>query len=121
MRRRVYDDTHHSYEDYGGRGIDYDPRWMDFEEFLRDMGIRPEGTTLDRIDPDGHYVLSNCRWATNDQQANNKRSSRVLLIGGLPLTIAEWADLVGTPYHTIWQRIRRGWPEVDAICRPLSN
>lgn len=65
---------------YGGRGIQIDPVWLapprgtgGFERFLSDMGLRPEGTTLDRIDINGHYEASNCRWATVELQVSNRQ------------------------------------------------
>lgn len=68
--------TNSRYEDYGGRGIRVCERWLTFGSFLTDMGSRPAGLSLDRVDNDGNYELANCRWATRSQQQNNKRRVR---------------------------------------------
>lgn len=62
-----------NYRYYGGRGIEVCKHWYEFENFLADMGERTPGLTLDRIDPNGNYELSNCRWATAAEQGRNKR------------------------------------------------
>lgn len=115
MRRRVRE-CRENYEH-----VSVCPEWASFEQFVADMGERPEGTTLDRIDPNGDYRKDNCRWATPKEQVNNLRTNRVLTIAGLPLTVTEWAELIGIDRQAIFARLKRGWSPADAILQPLRK
>lgn len=77
MKARCLNPKNPAYKNYGGRGITVDPSWVkSFENFFRDMGPCPENREIDRIDNDGNYEKSNCRWATLEQQAQNKRQPK---------------------------------------------
>lgn len=116
MLSRCRDTNHTNYADYGGRGITFDPRWLEFDAFLADMGPRPEGMSLDRIDNDGPYCAANCRWATGVQQHNNTRTNRLITLDGRTRTMAEWARERGINYRTVKTRLNvLGWTEEEAL------
>jgi len=86
--------SHHAYDRYGGRGITVDPSWLKFEVFFADVGERPEGKSLDRIDNNGPYSKGNCRWATSVQQSGNTRIAKTITLEGITFGIATWASLL---------------------------
>ena len=103
------------YPDYGGRGITVVTRWMVFKNFLSDMGERPDGLSLDRINNDLGYSPDNCRWATRKVQMRNKRSNHMLTHDGETLSIAEWSERTGIPYDTLKNRVKSGWSTPDCL------
>ncbi len=109
------------YHRYGGRGISVCQRWLDsFENFLSDMGLRPEGMTLDRINNSVGYEPTNCRWATKRQQANNTRNNRIISVEGTKKTLAEWARDAGMSDRTLRTRLRLGWEPERALSQPVK-
>ncbi len=120
MIQRCIDPNSTSYPRYGGRGITVCDRWLEsFENFLSDMGERPEGCSLDRVDPDKNYEPSNCRWSTNEEQANNKRNNQLIEIDGQQITIAEASRLTGIPGHILYRRKSKGLSDFEIISNPV--
>lgn len=110
MRHRCLNKDHKHYSYYGGRGITVCKRWEKYENFYADMGERPAGMTLDRIDNSKGYCPSNCRWVSRREQSNNMRNNHRLEYKGENLTIAEWSRKIGISYGALWHRLkRRGW------------
>lgn len=107
------------YHRYGGRGISVCERWHVYEDFLNDMGSRPSiKHSLDRINNDGDYEPSNCRWATIREQARNRSDNLRIEYQGITLTLVEWSEKTGIPQATIGYRLRMGWSVDDALSRP---
>lgn len=108
MLQRCEYPTHKAYKDYGARGIQVCDRWHNFANFLADMGERPAGTSIDRIDTSGHYAPGNCRWATSREQSMNKRTTRRIMFQGEARTVYEIAAITGRTVAALRHEIRRG-------------
>ena len=115
MIQRCTNPNNKNYPWYGGRGVEVCLEWHHFENFLEDMGKRPEGMSLGRIDNDGPYCKDNCRWATAKQQAQNRRSCHLLEYAGKIHSIMEWSKLLGIPHSVLYGRIRHGWSVEKAL------
>lgn len=121
MKDRCLQRAHASFSYYGGRGITVCSRWMKFTNFLKDMGERPSGTTLDRIDTNGNYEPSNCRWATRHQQDNNRRSNVIVEYRGERMTLTEACEKSGLTFNTAWNRLRHyGWSSDKLFIPPIK-
>ncbi len=117
QHRRCLDSKCKDYPRYGARGIAVSSEWRIYAKFLADMGLAPACKTLDRIDNDGLYEFGNCRWATKQEQARNRRSNRLIEIGGVQKTLSEWAEFSGVNSSTIRMRLTRGNSEKSLLER----
>ena len=120
MRSRCQRPNDKEYARYGGRGITVCKRWQTFENFYADMGDPPDGATLDRRDNSKGYCKDNCRWATRQQQANNRRGNLMIAFDGRTMTLAQWARNTGINSTTIRARLNRGWTVKDSLTKPVA-
>lgn len=122
MINRCTNKRNKAYGRYGGRGIVVCDRWRrSFSDFLEDMGEAPDGMSLDRIDNNGPYCKSNCRWATRKEQANNRRSTKKFFESGAFATLSELCEKSGVKYSVAWKRLKRGWSLGDALTIPVGG
>lgn len=115
MRARCQNKNDSDFKDYGGRGIKVTQRWDDFAAFYADMGDRPPLMTLDRVDVNRDYGPNNCRWASAETQANNKRTNRVIEWRGERKTLSQWCRVVGMEHSKAAYRLKQGWPVEDVF------
>lgn len=118
MMDRCYLPTSHAYHRYGGRGIVVCERWHDFENFYADMGDKPKGMSLERMNNDKPYSPENVRWASAKDQANNRRSNVVLEYCGKKQTMQQWCDELGLKIATVWARLNRYGYSVEKALTP---
>lgn len=120
MMNRCTNENEPAYLRYGGRGITVCERWRTFENFFADMGHPPEGLTLERKENDLGYAPDNCKWATALEQGNNKRNNRLLTLGDVTRTLAQWSRVTGIGASTITARIdAQGYSVERALTQPL--
>lgn len=111
MKRRCTDPNDKRYHDYGGRGIVICNQWLNsYETFLNDMGRAPSSDhSLDRVNVNGNYNPSNCKWSTAIEQQNNMRSNVLITHNDKTKTLAQWCRYLGLKYGTVSTRLSRGW------------
>ncbi len=111
MKARCKNPQNDRFHDYGGRGIKVCDEWNDyltFKEWAMSNGYADD-LTIDRIDVNGNYEPSNCRWVDRLTQQNNMRTNTTLVYKGESHTLAEWSKIFNIPYHTLVTRYTRGW------------
>lgn len=106
---------------YGGKGVQVCDEWMSFEVFLKDMGERPDGCTIDRIDPSKGYFKENCRWATSRQQCRNKKNNVFISVNGEKLNLVDVSTKYGIPVTTLSRRVKEGLSGLSLISKENRN
>lgn len=120
MLQRCTNPKHPKYPAYGARGVTVCAEWMEFQNFLRDMGERPDGMTLDRKDNSGNYEPENCRWATRAEQQNNRGVNIRVSYAGQEYTLAELAVKLGVSWKNLAYRVQH-WPQQDWGLKPRAR
>ncbi len=116
MRQRCTHPFARSFKNYGGRGITVCKRWREsFENFVKDMGVRPPGMTIERINNNAGYMKSNCRWATRAEQSVNRRNNRLLTFRNKTQPMSVWAKELNICYQTVFNRKKRGLSDARAL------
>lgn len=123
IKQRCLNPNYRKYENYGGRGIDMDPRWAEsFLAFQEDVGKRPNRRySIERIDNDKGYWPDNVRWATLKEQNRNKRSNLVVVYQGEQMPLAELAEQTGRSPKRLRERIMSGMSAEEAVGRPIEK
>ena len=117
MRQRCINPKNRDYQNYGSRGIEC--RFETFTSFIQELGPRPQGLTLERIDNNGHYEPGNVRWDTRRQQSCNKRNTKRYQYNGKCLSVMQWAEELNLPYAALYARLHRGWNVEKALTTPF--
>lgn len=124
MKNRCYTKSETAYKHYGGRGIKICDEWKNdfqaFHDWSMENGYSDE-LSIDRIDVNGDYEPSNCRWSTKKEQANNTRRNHILNFNGHSKSIAEWAETTGIKQNTILYRLRRKWSVERALTEVVKR
>lgn len=113
--------THKSFKYYGGRGIKVCDRWRIFSNFFSDVGNKPEGMSIDRINNLGNYEPSNCRWATRKEQQRNTKKSVFVTYMGQTRCVSEWAEIFSISPYVMRGRLKAGWPIRDALTKSVRK
>ena len=122
MNSRCNTESSGNYARYGAAGVTVCERWQKFENFLSDMGVRPEGTSLDRYpNSSGNYEPGNCRWATAKEQSANRRNTLFLEYMGKRLPLTQWARELDISESLLRKRKLRGWDDARVINEPINT
>ena len=122
MIQRCTDPHRKAYRNYIGRGIKVCERWKSFSLFFADMGPKPTPKhTIERINNEGDYEPTNCRWATAKEQSRNRRNNHKLSLNGVTLIVSQWAEKLSVHPDTLNHRLHRGWSDERTLTQPLRS
>jgi len=121
IKARCFNPKDHHFPIYGGRGIAVCERWLNFENFLADMGEKPQGMTIERIDNNKDYEPGNCRWATTKEQNRNKRNNRIVTVRGVTGCLAALSEKFGVSTAIVRDRLNYGWGAESAFFTPKKQ
>lgn len=121
MTERCTDPRHPKYEIYGARGITICERWNSFQNFMLDMGRKPDPKfTIERKDVNGNYEPKNCKWISRKDQGRNKRTSVFVTYNGKKILLIDLVDELGLSRSVVYGRLKAGWTLAQAIALPLQ-
>ncbi len=122
MKRRCFQPQNHNFKNYGARGITVEPRWMEFKNFMMDMGRKPNSKfTIERNDVNGNYEPSNCKWIDRKDQSRNKRNSVHVVYQGRKMLLIDLVEGIGLSSETVKYRLKAGWSMAQALSLPLHS
>jgi hypothetical protein len=130
IKNRVLNKNSKDFKQYAGRGIEISEKWLKFEGFKDDMyesyqkhceEFGEKNTSIDRINNNGNYCKENCRWATRQMQANNRRTNHLISHQGVTLTISEWSRKINVSKRSLKSRINLGWSAEEALNTPIKK
>lgn len=122
MKERCINPNNPSYHNYGERGITVCKEWLEFPNFLKDMGERPRKLTLERIKNNKGYCKFNCKWTTGKEQNRNTRRNHLVTYNSKTQCIAKWSEETGIPYHILWQRLcKSSWSIKKTLTIPVKE
>lgn len=123
MKERCSNPRHYAYSNYGGRGISYCEDWQIFQNFKTwaESSGYADNLTLDRIDVNGNYEPSNCRWSTFKEQQNNRTNNHFIEYNGELKTLQQWGEVFGIKWTTLYKRLQSGWDIEKALTTPVRK
>lgn len=121
MTQRCMNPKTKPYKNYGGRGITVCERWLKFSNFYADMGPKPKGMFIERINNNKGYCKDNCRWATKKEQCRNMRRNVFITFRGITACLAEMSERFGIKYSVLKKRVESGWSSERTMTEPVQG